>query len=66
MAENVSLTHKVQTASGAHLASYATDTVNCTAEIRKPEREGDYSTPYFAEVENIKALVQSTRRVSWY
>jgi hypothetical protein len=51
-AGNFSLGHSFQTGSGAHPASYPTDTGRSFPGVKRPGREADHSLPSSAEVKN--------------
>jgi hypothetical protein len=51
-----SLLHSVQTASGAHPASYPMGTEAGYSVVKRPRREADHSPPSIAEVKNAEAI----------
>jgi hypothetical protein len=52
VARNFSVHHRVQTGSGAHLASYPMNTRGSFPGVKRPGRETDHSPPSSAEVKN--------------
>jgi hypothetical protein len=57
-AGNFSLRHRVQTASGAHPASYPVGTGGSQG-VKRPAREADHSSPSSAEVKNGRSYTST-------
>jgi hypothetical protein len=65
-AANFSLHHRVQNGSGAHPASYPTDTKVSSLGVKRPGSEADHSPPSSAEVkECVELYLHFPRTPSW-
>jgi len=62
-AGNFSLRHRVQTASGAHPASYPVGTGGSQG-VKRPAREADHSSPSSAEVKNGRSYTSTPQYTS--
>jgi hypothetical protein len=64
-AKDISVLHRVETDSGAHLFSYPISTGALSPEVKRPGREADHAPPSSADVKNGGAIPALPNIFSW-